>query len=90
MGGTLEVLRLAVEGKPKRVHYVSSLSVFGGGSNEVGEREPLPPLAEVVGGFCPKEGHNLAARILAGNAPEGNTSYDALSTATGGTGSGGT
>ena len=38
--------------RPKRLHYISSLSVFGASTETVGsETAPLPPLAEVHGGY---------------------------------------
>ena len=54
VGGTIEVLRLACAGgRLKRVHYVSTLSVFGGENTgrPVGERAPLAPLEGVHGGY---------------------------------------
>ena len=51
--GTIEMLKLAsTPGRPKRLHYISSLSVFGASTETIGsETAPLPPLAEVHGGY---------------------------------------
>mmetsp|Transcript_29894 Transcript_29894/g.62686 ORF Transcript_29894/g.62686 Transcript_29894/m.62686 type:complete len:722 (+) Transcript_29894:1-2166(+) len=51
--GTIELLKLAsVPGKPKRLHYISSLSVFGSSTDTVGsETASLPVLSEVHGGY---------------------------------------
>ena len=48
---------------------MSSLSVFGGGSNEVGELEPLPPLAAVHGGYSQSKW--VSERLLALSAARG-------------------
>ena len=53
--GTVEALRLAcAAGRPKRMHYISSLSVFGAATSkghEVREDAPLPGLGQVHGGY---------------------------------------
>jgi thioester reductase-like protein len=55
VGGTVEVLRLACQGRPKAVHFVSSLSVLPplelAGENRFMEDAPLPPDGVPAGGY---------------------------------------
>jgi amino acid adenylation domain-containing protein/thioester reductase-like protein len=55
VGGTREVLRLLLQGRRKRLHHVSSLSVFVSTDCDQGrmeERDELPPARRVFGGYA--------------------------------------